>query len=119
MDIGTNIEATAAAQYNRPIEPAARTPPVPASAAPRARITSLVSGSSPPTGTGTGTATPTVSQFPTTGVLCSTGEARNAQAEAPYNPPLGLEPGRALVMFVPTGSTADILSQLSELLSQR
>ena len=83
MDTGTSMEATAAAHHSGPIEPAARTPPVPAAAAPRARITSFFSGSSPPTGTGTGTAIPAVAQTPTAGT--STGEAQKALAEAPQH----------------------------------
>ena len=75
------MEAIAAAHHSGPIEPAARTPPVPAAAAPRARITSFFSGSSPPTGTGIGTATPAVAQTPTTGT--STSEAQKALVEAP------------------------------------
>ena len=67
MDTGTSMEAAAAAHHSGPIEPAARTPPVPAAAAPRARITSLFFRVPPPTGTGTGTATPAVAQTPTTG----------------------------------------------------
>ena len=89
MDTGTSMEATAAAHHSGPIEPAARTPPVPAAAAPRARITSFFSGSSPPTGTGTGTATPAVAQTPTTGT--STGEAQKALAEAPNTSATGPE----------------------------
>ena len=80
MDTGTSMEATAAAHQSGPIEPTAWTPPVSAVAAPRARITSFFSGSSPPTGTGTGTATPAVAQTPTTGT--STGEAQKPLAEA-------------------------------------
>ena len=83
------MEATAAAHHNGPIEPAARTPPVPTAAAPRARITPFVSGSSPPTGTGTGTATPAVAQTPTTGT--STDEAQKALAEAPNTSATGPE----------------------------
>ena len=89
MGTGTSMEATAAAHHSGPIEPAARTPPVPAAAAPRARITSFFSGSSPPTGTGTGTATPAVAQTPTTGT--STGEAQKALAEAPNDSATGPE----------------------------
>ena len=83
MDTGNSMEATAtaAAHHSGPIEPAARTPPVPAAAASRARITSFFSGSSLPTGTGTGTATPAVAQTPRTGT--STGEEQKDVAEAP------------------------------------
>ena len=79
MDTGTSMEATAAGHHSWSIEPAARTPPVSAAAAPRARITSFFSGSSPPTGSGTGTATPAVAHTPTTGT--STGEAQKSLAE--------------------------------------
>ena len=83
------MEAIAAAHHSGPIEPAARTPPVPAAAAPRARITSFFSGSSPPTGTGNGTATPAVAQTPTTSTI--TGEAQKALAEAPNTSATGPE----------------------------
>ena len=76
--------------HSGPIEPAARTPPVPAAAAPRARITSFFSGSFPPTGTGTGAATPAVDHTPTTAT--STGEAQKALlAEAPNTSATGPE----------------------------
>ena len=84
MDTSISMEATAAARHSGPIEPAARTPPVPVAAAPRARITSFFSGSSPPTGTGTGIPTPAVAHTPTRGT--STGEAQKALAEAPTGP---------------------------------
>ena len=89
MDTGTSMEAAAAAHHSGPIEPAARTPPVPAAAAPRARITSFFSGSSPPTGTGTGAASPAVAQTPATST--STGEAQKALAEAPNTSATGPE----------------------------
>ena len=89
MDTGTSMEATAAAHHSGPIEPAARIPPVSAAAAPRARISSFFSGSSPPTGIGTGTTTPGVAQTTTTGT--STGEAQKALAEAPNTSATGPE----------------------------
>ena len=64
------MEATAAPNHSVPIEPAVPTPPVPAAAAPRARITSFWSGFTPLTATGA--ATLAVPQAPTT-VNC-TGE---------------------------------------------
>ena len=89
MDTGTSMEATAAAHHSGPIEPAARTPPLPFAAAPRARITSFFSGSSLPTVTGTGTVTPAVAQPPTTGTI--TGEAQKTLAEAPNTSATGPE----------------------------
>ena len=89
MDTGTSMEATAAPNHSGPIAPAARTPPVPAAAAPRARITSLLSGSILPTGTGTGTATPAVAQTPTTGI--STREEKMLWQQHPTLQPQGLE----------------------------
>ena len=89
MDTSISMEATAAARHSGPIEPAARTPPVPVAAAPRARITSFFSGSSPPTGTGTGIPTPAVAHTPTTGT--STGETQKALAEAPITSATGPE----------------------------
>ena len=74
MDTGTSMEATAAAHHRGPSEPAARTPPTPAAAAPRARITAFFPESSPSTGTGNVTATLAVAQTPTTGT--STGEGK-------------------------------------------
>ena len=54
METGTSMEATAAPLHSGPIEPAAPTPLVPASAAPRARITFFVVFT-PLTDTGTST----------------------------------------------------------------
>ena len=88
------MEAIAAAHHSGPIEPAARTPPVPAAAAPRARITSFFSGSSPPTGTGTGTATPAVAQTLTTST--TTGESRKVWQKRPTRQPQGLKPWQQL-----------------------
>ena len=48
------MEATAALHHSEPNEFAAPTPPVPAVAAPRAKITSFFSGISPLTDTGAG-----------------------------------------------------------------
>ena len=48
------MEATAALHHSEPNEFAAPTPPVPAVAAPRAKITSFFSGISPLIGTGAG-----------------------------------------------------------------
>ena len=107
MDTGNSMEATAtaAAHHSGPIEPAARTPPVPAAAASRVRITSFFSGSSPPIGTGTGTATPAVAHTPTTGT--STGETQKALAEAPDTSATGPETPAAapesLATTTPTG----------------
>ena len=87
MDTGVSMEATAASHQSGPIEPEARSPPVLAFAAPRAGVTSILSGSTRPTGTGTSTAMPAVAQTPTTGT--STGEAPNPLEAAPNTPATG------------------------------
>ena len=64
IDTGTSMEAAAAPHHSGPIEPAAPIPPRPATAVPRARITSLFfSGFTPLTGTYTSTLA--VDQAPT------------------------------------------------------
>ena len=90
VDTGNSTEANAAPHHSETVEAAARTQPVPDAAGPRARITSNLSGSTPPTGTSTGTATQAVAQTPTMGT--STGEAQNSLAAAPNSSAMTLRP---------------------------